>query len=80
MPRQTFQEFVASLDGVRLNRDRRSGIAKCPAHDDRQASLSFRQSDTGRLLAHCFAGCPFVEIVRAARFSDIRREALSGGR
>jgi putative DNA primase/helicase len=31
--------------------------ARCPAHDDRQASLSINQGDDGRVLLHCHAGC-----------------------
>lgn len=33
------------------------GTACCPAHDDRQPSLSITERD-GKLLVHCFAGCP----------------------
>ena len=35
-----------------------SGMAKCPAHDDRNPSLSLKDSDDGTLLVHCHAGCP----------------------
>lgn len=48
---------------------RRSGdgwVARCPAHDDRNASLSIRTGDGGRTLAKCHAGCPFEAIVRAS--------------
>ena len=45
----------------RLERVRRTGrgrwVARCPAHDDRGPSLSIRELDDGRVLAHCFAGC-----------------------
>jgi hypothetical protein len=44
----------------RLERARPSGagwIASCPAHEDRSPSLSIRQSQGGRILLHCFAGC-----------------------
>ena len=34
-----------------------SGIARCPAHDDHDPSLSVRDGDDGRLLTHCHAGC-----------------------
>ena len=53
----------------RLDRVKRTGsgrwIARCPAHDDRKASLSVRELDDGRVLVHCFAGCD-VESVLAA--------------
>jgi putative DNA primase/helicase len=32
-------------------------IARCPAHDDRRASLSIGIGDDGRALIHCHAGC-----------------------
>jgi DNA primase len=38
---------------------RRSGsswMAKCPAHEDRNPSLSIREVD-GKVLLHCHAGC-----------------------
>lgn len=40
--------------------------AKCPAHDDRQASLSVSEGDDGRVLLHCHAGCRFEDIAGAA--------------
>jgi hypothetical protein len=39
--------------------------AKCPAHDDRNPSLSIGQGDDGRVLLKCHAGCP-VEAITAA--------------
>jgi hypothetical protein len=32
-------------------------IARCPAHDDRHASLSIGMGDPGRLLLFCHSGC-----------------------
>ena len=40
----------------------RYGIARCPAHDDREPSFSVRQMHDGAAL-HCFAGCAFKDIV-----------------
>ncbi|MGD0733841.1 MAG: hypothetical protein ABR976_01795 [Terracidiphilus sp.] len=39
--------------------------AKCPAHHDRSPSLSIREGPDGRVLVHCFAGCPPDAILRA---------------
>lgn len=39
--------------------------AKCPAHDDRRASLSVSQGDDGRALVFCFAGCSTPDVVEA---------------
>ena len=40
-------------------------IAQCPAHEDRQASLSISDGDDGRVLWYCHAGCT-QEAVRDA--------------
>jgi hypothetical protein len=40
-------------------------IARCPAHDDRRASLSVRETDDGRVLVHDFAGCSVENILGA---------------
>jgi hypothetical protein len=47
--------------------------AKCPAHDDRQPSLSVREGRGGRTLIQCFAGCEPAAIVAACglRLSDL---------
>jgi hypothetical protein len=45
-------------------------MALCPAHADKNPSLSIRQ-ENGRLLLHCFAGCT-VEAVCAALGITVR--------
>ena len=37
----------------------------CPAHEDGRASLSITQGTDGRVLLHCFAGCPVDAICDA---------------
>lgn len=53
----------------RLDRVRRTGPGKwqacCPAHDDRGPSLSVTETDDGKVLVHCFAGCGVHEITAA---------------
>jgi hypothetical protein len=39
--------------------------ALCPAHDDREPSLSVSEGEDGRALIKCFAGCAFEDIVTA---------------
>ncbi len=41
------------------------GMARCPAHDDRNPSLAIKDGDGGRLLFFCHAGCAFGAIVAA---------------
>ena len=45
----------------------RSGVACCPAHDDRTPSLSLTDAADGRLLLTCHAGCDFRDIIDALR-------------
>jgi hypothetical protein len=40
-------------------------VAKCPAHDDQNASLSISAGDDGRTLLKCHAGCDFTAICAA---------------
>lgn len=39
--------------------------ARCPAHEDRKASLSISEGDEGRVLLNCHAGCGLKSIVSA---------------
>jgi hypothetical protein len=53
----------------RLRNVRKTGrdtwMASCPAHEDRNASLSVRHADDGKVLLHCFAGCSSHEVIGA---------------
>lgn len=61
----------------RLDKVRRSGkdkwSARCPAHEDKGPSLAVRETDDGRILIHCFAGCGAAEVLSALgmEFSDL---------
>jgi putative DNA primase/helicase len=37
----------------------------CPAHDDKNPSLSLCDGDDGRLIAHCYGGCDWLQIKAA---------------
>jgi len=41
-----------------------SAMAQCPAHDDRDPSLSLRPIE-GQALVHCFAGCDTADVLAA---------------
>ena len=45
----------------------RSGLCRCPAHDDHTPSLSVAEGLDGRLLLHCFAGCDFRNVLASLR-------------
>ena len=64
-PASNAEALLSRLDGVkRTGPDRWSG--RCPAHDDNSPSLSVRETEEGRLLVRCFAGCTFENIIAAA--------------
>jgi len=42
-------------------------IACCPAHDDKHPSLSISESDSGKVLVKCFAGCSQEAVISALR-------------
>jgi hypothetical protein len=48
-------------------------IGICPAHEDKSPSLSIRETDDGRVLIHCFAGCGAGDVLAAIglRMSDL---------
>lgn len=61
----------APIDVVlqRLDKVKAAGASKwkacCPAHDDRDPSLSIREADDGKVLLHCWAGCDTESIAAA---------------
>lgn len=62
-------EVLNRLDNVRP-RGRGQWQASCPAHDDRNPSLSVTEGDNGRVLLHCFAcNAPYSDIMAALGFS-----------
>mgnify|MGYP000998655179 CR=1 FL=1 len=67
-------------DIARILNAKRSGsqwLARCPAHDDRDASFRFGVKD-GKFLAHCYAGCTFEEIMIALGLSEGFHELQTG--
>lgn len=63
----TVDAVLSALNGVK--RCGRGWMALCPAHEDREQSLSIADAG-GKVLLHCFAGCSFSDILAA-----LRREA-----
>jgi len=54
----------------------RGWLARCPAHDDKRPSLSIGESNSGKLLIHCFGGCSFEMII--AQLSKLGLERNHG--
>ncbi len=44
-------------------------ICRCPAHDDRNPSLSFKEGSEGQVLLHCHTGCSVEDVCRALGLS-----------
>ena len=57
-----FERILARLDGVAGQGPKRS--ARCPAHDDSNASLSVSLAENGRVRLKCHAGCSLFDIWR----------------
>jgi hypothetical protein len=73
----TEDQLLRAVDGVamfpfeRLGRDcvvrgaSPKWTVQCPAHDDRDPSLSVREAPDGSVLLHCFAGCKTFDVLQA---------------
>jgi hypothetical protein len=59
----TLDDVLDRIQGVRKTSHKRA-TARCPAHADSDPSLSVSEGSTC-IIMHCFAGCDFVEIVKA---------------
>lgn len=61
-------ELESFLSGASLRGLRKVGpayVALCPAHEDRNASLSIAEGHDGRILLHCWAGCETSAVLAA---------------
>ena len=54
---------LGRLRGIRTSSH--GWVACCPAHNDREPSLSIGVGDEGQVLLNCFAGCALEQIVEA---------------
>lgn len=58
------KELISYLPGVKPSKNGYEAL--CPAHDDKNPSLSINKGEDERILLHCFAGCTTEDIVAAA--------------
>ncbi len=69
MPEQ--RNIDAETIARKLGRARRSGSGSwtccCPAHDDREPSLSVTDTADGKVLVHCHAGCDQATVIAALK-------------
>jgi hypothetical protein len=61
------EQVLERLEGV--TGDNGQWYARCPAHEDRQASLAIAVGRDGRTLLTCWAGCELTAIVSQLRMS-----------
>jgi hypothetical protein len=66
---------AALARGLGGRRSDNGWVARCPAHDDRDPSLSIGEGVDGRLLLCCFAGCSWSEIRHALAAKSLWGEA-----
>jgi len=59
----SIDNLLSRLDNVKPNGSGK-WLACCPAHPDKSPSLAIKEID-GKILIHCFAGCPVTDIVSA---------------
>jgi len=53
-----------NFDGVRETGNGQYSC-RCPAHEDKSASLGIKEGDEGRILLNCFAGCGVSSIIES---------------
>ncbi len=58
------ERILSGLDKVRTRGDS-SWMACCPAHTDKNPSLSIKETQDGDVLLHCFAGCGVDDVLAA---------------
>ena len=56
--------LLSKLDKVKSNGNGK-WIACCPAHNDKSPSLAIKETDDGKILAHCFSGCAVSDVLGA---------------
>lgn len=62
------EKILSALEGVRESASGWSAL--CPAHHDKNPSLSIGVGDDGRVLLHCHAGCSPKAIIAAVRLTE----------
>jgi hypothetical protein len=75
------EAFLSHCDKVRKTGPD-SWIACCPAHGDKNPSMTVRELDDGRVLLHCFGGCSVEEILRSVNldFDALFPDRLPSGK
>jgi putative DNA primase/helicase len=73
--------ILARLEGLDKAKQSPSGWrARCPAHEDKGPSLSWKVAEDGKVLVHCQAGCSIESVVDAlgAEMADLFASSSNG--
>lgn len=57
---------ISSVTHREPKKTRNGWLVCCPGHDDKNPSLSITQTDDGKVLVNCLAGCPIDDVLAAA--------------
>lgn len=63
-----YDELLGALGGITTRGGGPQHAGRCPAHEDRNPSLSWTLGEDGRILVNCHAGCTAEAIVAALGF------------
>ncbi len=62
----TAATIAKALDPEKFRKSGNGYVCRCPSHDDRNASLKISDSEDGKILVHCFAGCDRRDVIAEA--------------
>ena len=67
---ETVQEWVSALEGMGRTVKAHGSywMAQCPAHDDGNPSMRIKDRGDGTASVECYAGCDYVDILKAVGF------------
>ena len=67
---ETVQQWVSALEGMgrQVKQQGSYWMAQCPAHDDSNPSMQIKDKGDGTASIECYAGCDFVDILKAVGF------------
>lgn len=79
-PTPALSAIFGKLESVKRQAD--GWIARCPAHDDANPSLSLKNGDNGKPLVFCHAGCKSEDVLGAVglNWKDVLKLNDDGGR
>jgi putative DNA primase/helicase len=63
--KELIAELARCLGGKKARPAGRGWLTCCPAHDDRNPSLSLSVGNNGVFVFHCHAGCAQTRVLRA---------------